>query len=130
VTNNIAKIGGGIFGNSGKVSTGSKLIFEMQTGSKLYNNTALSGGDDLYFYGRVGNKLNFILQKAENMEVKDKQGLDITSWFTDYSNKRYIKNQTKTMKTFVYDGDLRALALKAANETYTIHYEGDNPSVL
>ena len=128
--NNIAKIGGGVFGNSRQGSTGAKLIFEMQTGSKLYNNTALSGGDDLYFYGRVGNKLNFILQKAENMEVKDKQGLDITSWFTDYSTKRYIKNQTKTIKTFVYDGDLRALALKAANETYTIHYEGDNPSVL
>ena len=130
VKNNIAKIGGGVFGNSRQGSTGAKLIFEMQTGSKLYNNTALSGGDDLYFYGRVGNKLNFILQKAEDMEVKDKQGLDITSWFTDYSTKRYIKNQTKTIKTFVYDGDLRALALKAANETYTIHYEGDNPSVL
>ncbi len=129
VKNNIAQVGGGIFGNSRQGSTGSKLIFEMQTGSKLYNNTALSGGDDLYFYGRAGNKLNFILQSAGAMEVKDKEGLDITGWFKDLMKKRYVKNQADKFENLGYDGDLKPLALKAANETYTIHYEGDNPSV-
>ena len=127
--NNIAQVGAGIFGNSRQGSTGSKLIFEMQTGSKLYNNTALSGGDDLYFYGRAGNKLNFILQSAGAMEVKDKEGLDITGWFKDLMKKRYVKNQADKFENLGYDGDLKPLALKAANETYTIHYEGDNPSV-
>jgi hypothetical protein len=103
----------------------------MQTGSKLYNNAALFRGDDLLLHGRTGNKLRFVLQKAENMAVKDKQGLDITGWFKDIIDNRYIKNHTETINTFVYDGDyLKPLGLKAANETYTIHYEGDNPSVL
>ena len=131
VTNNIAEYWGGVVTYSNEHVTGSKFIFEMQTGSKLYNNAALFRGDDLLLHGRTGNKLRFVLQKAENMAVKDKQGLDITGWFKDIIDNRYIKNHTETINTFVYDGDyLKPLGLKAANETYTIHYEGDNPSVL
>ena len=63
------------------------------------------------------------------MEVKDKEGLDITGWFKDLMKKRYVKNQADKFENLGYDGDLKPLALKAANETYTIHYESDNPSV-
>lgn len=106
-------------------TTGATLTFEMQSGSKLYNNSALSWGDDFYSLGRTGNNLKIILQPAKDMATKDSDGRDITGWFKDYASKRYVQNEAKEFTGLNYDGKLKAVALKAANQTYTIRYEWD-----
>lgn len=59
------------------------------------------------------------------MSVKDTEDRDITGRFKDYAKKRYVKNEAEEFTGLIYSGDLKAIALKAANQTYIIHYESD-----
>ena len=65
----------------------------MEQGSKVYNNKAITGGDDFYFLRSTSNtdtcKLNIQLQSAANMNVKDQNGENIVGWFSDRANNRH-----------------------------------------
>ena len=110
-----------------------KTTIIMEQGSKVYNNKAITGGDDFYFLRSTSNtdtcKLNIQLQSAANMNVKDQNGENIVGWFSDRANNRHSPlnpQENPAPLTIGVDWTLnytgvasRAFALKAATKDQT-----------
>lgn len=99
--------GGGIYNEYGTVSL-SPLV-------KVYNNKAVTAGDDLYNTNKGGNSFNIIkLEPGAKWSVLDDDGCIIDDWYHDYAGE---ENRWKpaTAKNNTVTELPRGAALKAAH---------------
>ncbi len=120
--------GGGIYLYPQNGLSGSTSILKMEAGSKVYNNTAGAGGDDIAIGNSPNNNLILELVNAKDMNVNDINGNKITGWFWDRRNNRYQKNISGEYTELSYNGPLKTVYIKAANSDFEVIYDKNDPN--